>query len=262
MGGKYQHPTALNYQLDNKSYPAFDKDGYYIGWSNKTEGYLIGSRTSDESTRKWNIFINDLPTLVLVQDDPSKSALPKPVTDLVFDTSGKLQSLVRRDSGITSTYPCTAQSIVKFTLDNKTEWTFRKGLFDKVNYRTTDSSYRATEDNYMSFTKTPYHFTFNEDGYLQSYRRTNDPIGTVRTDIGTDWTCEKDVYYYGSAYDAYYDKPFNAKYQGDLHFSYKNGEGYYIDNLIYSYRGIYAKINDYYFYSDGTNGWRLVTMHG
>ena len=34
-----------------------------------------------------------------------------------------------------------------------------------------------------------------------------------------------------------------------------------IDNLLHGDRGIYAKINDYYFYCDGTNGWKLVTLN-
>lgn len=258
--GKYQHHRAGNYQLDGQYYPAFDKDGRYIGWSDVAGGYLIDERKSSEGTRRWAINTNGLSIPVLATESYGGATEPQSVSAVIFGTDGKLESLVNSRSGVA--HACSPNGSVKFTLDNNSEWIFENRILTNVVQRSATSKYRSTKDNLMSFTAVDYYFTFS-NGYLYSYRRTNDSEGTQRTDdIDTFWACNRDVYYYGSAYDAYQNRYFKVVHQEYLRFKKKSeDDGHYIDNLYYAFdRGLYAKINGYYFYCDGTNGWRLVTM--
>ncbi len=257
--GKYQIPKSESYTLDDKYYPAFDTDGRYIGWSDYPDDYLIGERTSNEGTRKWKVTTGDLPILAIVTDPRGGKPWPKSVTHIIFGEDGKLKSLILTSG---AKYKCPDDSDIKLIMDDKTEWTFIKQLFKEAKPKTAGSKYCSTSDIVMRFTDTPYHFTF-KNGYLYSYRRTDDPEETERRDdIGSEWKCYKHVYFYASAYDAYNNIYFDSDYQNTLYFEEKSSStGYYIDNLKYENRGLYAQINGSFFYADGTNGWRLVKLN-
>ena len=253
--GKYEHPKAGLYKFKNSSssYPAFDSEGYYVGWSDEAEGYLTGGLSSETSSRTWELV--DSGTTRIYQNGVHVAA----AVQVRFDTDGRLSGFIRS----TGTIYSDVSGTIEF-MTNGVKWTFYNCLFQSaVSGDSIEVNYTAS-DQWMDYTTTAYYMTY-ENGYLMHYRRTNDAVGTQRTDIAGSWASNRTVKFYTNATNAYRDvSAVSQKSLTSITFAGNVSNGFYITEGSFSASYNYARIDtasDTYYFKHVGSQWIMIDIY-
>lgn len=261
QNGKYQFDLAKHYKFratksgETAYYPVFDFDGRYLGWSTSAGGYLTGVRNDkDSSSLIWYFGHNNASINVNIGGYSIGN-----ISAVVFDGVGNLSYFLQPRGG----HYDSVSGNVEFTTNEGVVWNFSNRKLSSSPYKISidDGYYNCTKE-LMQFTGEKYYMKF-EYGYLTVYYTNDSNSNVPHTDDIDDangWTCNRTVYYYHSKQEAYSNQYYDESYETKLYFREKPGYGYYITGLKTSQAGKYAQINGYYFYSDGTNGWRKINM--
>jgi len=254
-GGLYQWDEAKDYTFrkpgyfgEELSYPIFDTDGRYIGWSDTPSGYMTGGRDSSEDSRKWYLGKGKA-SLKINGENKDKARF------VIFGTDGKLKEFIMEDY---SRINVPSQGEVIFKTDVNIEWEFLNGLLNSVKILDLNYHPLTIDNEWMDFTNTAYNFTFI-NGYLTAYTTVNN-ADTPLHNIAGEWQCHKEVKYYSSMHDMFYNFPhLYSETISALNFQEDSGNKFYISNFNTSYS--YAKIetNDNVYYFKNENGkWLMI----
>ena len=251
-GGRYQWDKAKGYgfrkpENSGNSYPIFDTDGRYIGWSNEPNGYMVGGRDANiSSSLTWSLGQGKA-TLTI------GGALQGQAESVTFNANGTLKQFKLT----TGTIVTNVTGSVKFVTDGNATWTFSGGLFYNVKGPNTTPIPMDLYD-WMDFTSHAYYFNF-KDGYLTFYATSKD--GTQLYDIEGPWNCGKNVAYYSSASAMAQGQAADATVNtATLNFAKDSGGSrFYISNLDTNYRFAMIQTNYGKYYFQNENGkWLMI----
>ena len=251
-GGIYQWDKAKGYgfrkpESSGNSYPIFDTDGRYIGWSDKPNGYMVGGRNAnDSSSLTWSLGKGKATLTV-------GGALQGQAESVTFNENGTLKQF-KLTTGSTVT---TVTGSVEFVTDGNVTWTFSGGLFYNVKGPNATPIPMKLYD-WMDFTSQAYYFNF-EDGYLTFYATSKN--GTKLYNIEGPWNCGKNVAYYSSASAMAQGQAAEATVNtAELNFAKDSaGNRFYISNLDTKYKFAMIQTNYGKYYFQNENGkWLMI----